>query len=1145
MILLRMSQGNFGNYLDKKMEAMRVRWNKTKPTTSNRYLAKEPFFEKFGTLFKERSSQFLLQSKQQVAPLDDTTETQELIVTSKTRSAINPSSGTEIAANQDVPTTGAENAMPNDSDSIEDLYEKVLLEIINGNFNAQEVSEKTLFAYAQDVFKINDKAHEEILKRARFKPTSEVYLRAEIIEAKLAEHPSQSKNINPFVVMYLQNDPHEIVRSSIQKTTTNPVWKEIFSLPAIEKSKETLILEVYNHESNMKKFTKTARICRKYSLSCINTRSSYHKLIGRASIPIESITSSGLVMWYTLSKKRRPEPQGTIKLKFHFSSAQNKDMAAKEHGILTRMFLEYELRNSSVARYWWSGKFTVAGEAILKQHALCADLSEIQKTLIYWNSYSSVHISYPIAFSLFESLLGKICIFIRSNNVKEDSLKMFWNGVKKMLPSCFAVIMKLRKRIAGDKDIVKTVISVLNILSMVDSIRETCDIDLFSVEDYEDFKGRIQQNPNITTHDVTLLAVQKGAKIWFQDAVANMAISTLSDEEKLRNAIQLIQLLQGDIMRASTYYNEPFRSIMNISYTRELCKQHEKNVVVHLKPIVEKICKGFRKLTIRIDQYNRVGEMDALDMSTTVFELYIIMKLFFKETDVEVKGAHNSDIVNYHKWFSGGIAHWCEVFALKTLARLSQAIDDDLLVPEEGLDPKQSSSAAEFLNIIQQIKTFWQQLDWPDQQELNRFLKKSIGDICSCCVYYADRISTKLKPPGDKARMDLAATIDLISKCALVNSNLSILIEVLNNLPADFGYSLKHMDEIDPQDYMLPVKGLSSWKTKLLILMVNHCMLEIKSSMGESLTKFNQIKTNIDCYAQQTSKLIRENLNCDDLKFVQHKLWCAITTEFNDVIRATIEKKSSISSFANLKDFYRIIAQAYLSDIQDLQEDSVLSEKLYLIEKQLDLYSSSTRDLIHRYYIACLEAQNHLDEPERGILTIRCCIRDSVLEIQIIAVENIKLPLDFKGSCDSYVKINLVPGYKFSNIQMPKTRTKLKNHSPTFNEKFSLKLTREQCQITDALIVFNVKVSELLGLSQRYVGECFIRVDCIPVVGPDSENGNIDVQQLFLTVPENIESDSIPVLEYRQSDKEAIQFFRKLKQKLGKAAYTGSVNSIF
>lgn len=133
-----------------------------------------------------------------------------------------------------------------------------------------------------------------------------------------------------------------------------------------------------------------------------------------------------------------------------------------------------------------------------------------------------------------------------------------------------------------------------------------------------------------------------------------------------------------------------------------------------------------------------------------------------------------------------------------------------------------------------------------------------------------------------------------------------------------------------------------------------------------------------------------------------------------------------------------MVAQAYLPETEELQQDRELAEKLYFLEKQLSLYSSSTRDLIHQYHLACLDAQLRLDEPDRGVLTVRCAIRNDSLEVQIISAEGIKLPLDYKGNCDSYVKINLAPGYRFSDIVMPKTRTKSKNHSPTYNEKFAL-----------------------------------------------------------------------------------------------------------
>ncbi|XP_062536587.1 protein unc-13 homolog 4B-like isoform X3 [Armigeres subalbatus] len=1109
-------------------------------------LEKETFFEKFGTLFKQRSSHFLLQSKNDVSLQDETGGTQELIVNTTKTQIIPPAVAGSGEGTQIVSAGDGSIDTQYDEDAIWDLYEKVLMEIINGNFNQQDVTEKTLFSYAQEVFKLNDKTHEEILKRARFKPITEAYLRVELIEAKLNERPSVQGALNPFVIMYLQTDLMNKEKSFICEATQHPVWKQCFSIPAAENSKENLIVEVFHHDHNMTKVEKTIKVCKKYAYSCIRPKTSYQKLIGRTSIGIEAITSSGLVTWYTLSKNKRTDPQGTVKLKFHFSSGQNKDKAKQEHESLTRMFLEYELNSSSVARYWWSGKFTSPGEAILKQHAICADLSDREKALIYWNAYTAVHTTYPIAFGLFEGLLNKIYTYVNSDAIAGDDLRRFWIGVKKILPSCFAVIIKLRKRIAGDNDIVKTVTSVLHMLTKLESIRNTCDIDLFYPGDYEYFKHKIEQNPQITISEVTLLAVRTGARIWFDQAVKDTIKFDSSNEERLKNSIKLIQLLLSDIKRASTYYMSTFQSIAKIDYTREVCKQHETSIVTHIRPIVEAICKSFKKLTIRMDQHNRFGEMDALDMSTTVFHLYIVIRLFLEETDKELKSAHNADIVNFHKWFSGGIVHWCDIFALKALSCVSHAIDNDQLEPEKDVEPKQSSSAAVFLSIVREMEKFWEELAWPDPAELNRFLKRSIGDICSCCIYYVDRISTKLHhPESNRKHADLPATLELIKKCTLVNSNLSILIDVLKGLPDVLGYQQVDINANEASEQMLPIMGLNSWKTKTLNLLTDHCMAAIRVSMRDAVNKFDPIRRDVDCFAAQSSAVMREDLNDDDLQFVETTLWNKLTVEFGDMMKSLIGAKTSIEKFSNLKDFYAIIAQAYLPENQELQQDRGMAEKLYFLEKQLSLYSSSTRDLIHHYYLACLEAQLRLDEPDRGVLTVKCCLRNDNLEIHIISADGIKLPLDYKGSCDSYVKINLAPGYRYADVQMPKTRTKSKNHSPTYNEKFTLKLSQEQREIPDALIVFNLKVSELLGLSQRYVGECFVRLDSIPILESEQDFKSIEPQQLFLTLPENIESDCTPVLEYRQNDKEAVQFFKKLKQKLGRAAYTGSVISIY
>lgn len=175
------------------------------------------------------------------------------------------------------------------------------------------------------------------------------------------------------------------------------------------------------------------------------------------------------------------------------------------------------------------------------------------------------------------------------------------------------------------------------------------------------------------------------------------------------------------------------------------------------------------------------------------------------------------------------------------------------------------------------------------KRDLNLTFIELPQDICSCCIYYADRISTKLHhPENNRKHADLLATLDLIRKCALVNSNLSILIDVLTTLPDVLGYQHVDINANEASEEMLPIKGLSSWKTKTLNLLTEHCMSAIKVSMRDSLVKFDPIKRDVESFTTQSAAVVREDLNGDDLKLVENSLWSQLTAEFEKTINTLI-----------------------------------------------------------------------------------------------------------------------------------------------------------------------------------------------------------------------------------------------------------------
>lgn len=230
---MRLNMSNTKNFIDNKIVAIQAKRSASKPEGRNsRTSERETFFEKFGTLFKQRSTHFLLQAKTDVTLQDETGGAQELLIAKSTRPQINPST-VAAAAGEGIPNVANGYASIDalyDEDATGDLYEKVLQEIINGNFNEQEVTEKALFSYAQEVFNLNDRAQEEILKRARSKSMSEAYLKVELVEAILNERPSVPGAFNPFVIMYLQTNQDSRQKSTICKGTLHPVWKQCFAM---------------------------------------------------------------------------------------------------------------------------------------------------------------------------------------------------------------------------------------------------------------------------------------------------------------------------------------------------------------------------------------------------------------------------------------------------------------------------------------------------------------------------------------------------------------------------------------------------------------------------------------------------------------------------------------------------------------------------------------------------------------------------------------------------------------------------------------------------------------------------------------------------------------------------------------------------
>ena len=267
-----------------------------------------------------------------------------------------------------------------------------------------------------------------------------------------------------------------------------------------------------------------------------------------------------MVMWYSLDKKNKLKRQGTIKIRLNFSSEKNSQVAAQEHRHLLRILTLHELETSKVAQYWWAGKFTNQGEYVLTQHSAQSGLSNIDVALVQWSVFTTIHNDHPLSFALFDSLLDKITRPVQCGNVSNEEMKLFWDAVKKLLPSCFSIIRKIRKKTSGDKNMVKHLTEVLNILSKISMLEPPEGTDLFPPHVYGWLRRTEDTAPNWDIRETLIDAVSNGAEdYWFNSIEANHDVTRGSDEEKLQNLIKIIQLVRCDLQRAIEHYDKLFQ----------------------------------------------------------------------------------------------------------------------------------------------------------------------------------------------------------------------------------------------------------------------------------------------------------------------------------------------------------------------------------------------------------------------------------------------------------------------------------------------------------------------------------------------------------------------------------------------------------
>ncbi|XP_034180927.1 C2 and C2B_Munc13-like domain-containing protein staccato isoform X1 [Osmia lignaria lignaria] len=1061
--------------------------------------------------------------------------------------------------------------------NIEELYAALLYMTQHqiGYDVSNECGQEILLNHLQNAFKIDNETHERVLEETRNMEPPEMHLNVEVIEAKELVSKDANGKSDPFCALYLESAPTRRYNTAVKTSTLSPVWEEHFELPLEDPENDVLFLEVWDFDAaetvpekmskvkDVKGVRGLVKLAKEIAVTA-TTGSHDNEFIGRCRIPLKDIPTTGHTMWYSLEKKNKSKRRGVVKLRLAFSAEHNAQVAAQEYRHLLRVLLLHEIENEKIEKYCWCGRWSAPAEVLLLQHSAQRGLLARNVALAQWVEYAGIHQEHPLSFTVFSKLAIDLLRPMENGLFSPDETRLFWNATKKLLYSCLNSIRKIRRLTPGDKNTMAQLSAILGILSSISCLKVPEEINLFPQKMYSWF---MDQDENSSVLQALEYTVEQGGAEWFKHILNNNSPESDSDEDHLKYHIKVIQLVRADLQSALDNYDKLFIKRINFPYARCLYMMYEKRISDMCMIIVEDVCGRLKRIEIENSDVE-------LNLGTTLFELYLALQRYAMVGEIlcaegQLEGMK---VQSYHEWFRAGVAHWLDIAVYKALKRIDRAVEFDTLQAVDNT-VQYSSSAVDTLTIFYQIKVFWTQLAWPDIEGSYTFIAKIIDDICKCSIAYADKMAKKAELTTELEQLSESSVYDkkfFVSTawCFAIN-NIDYIRTSIAPLANDLG--LQNIVDV-----------LAEKKTQedaercrqTLQLIIDNATDTVKNKIFELLQVVaNKMAPAMNRYLMEGAELIdttsnamdrllqyldnnlttlHDNLNEDNFERVLIVIWEIMSETLYQLVNNNLEKRRPPSFYSNLHRTLHTLIRFFNVGADEAANVKVLEK----IEHLLQLHGLETADLIHRYHQERVKEQKEMDESEYGQLTIKAQFVDNSLSIQILNARKLR-PIDSNGdlvgkvstlkrklhtkskqrlkewktsSCDSYVKVRLLPEEKFADVKLPKTHVQKENLYPLFDEVFNIPLTTEQRSTEGAIIAFELKDKDFLR--SRFMAEAFLPFSEVPETGADRGIETLDQIHLTLSRPTNRSTEVVQALKQRKGDNQATEFLSKLSSKV-------------
>lgn len=349
---------------------------------------------------------------------------------------------------------------------------------------------------------------------------------------------------------------------------------------------------------------------------------------------------------------------------------------------------------------------------------------------------------------------------------------------------------------------------------------------------------------------------------------------------------------------------------------------------------------------------------------------------------------------------------------------------------------KHSSSAADALAILYSVKEFWENVTWPYSNKIVNIIQFVSGDICRISRLYFERmVETILK------NIDLENNLGLFqvpNGVCIVISDINFISKNIQKLTGEPVTNQNHDPEKVTAILVNTLKYAEVKKSEVIEMSLQKMIPSIRKLMIEgadkTIPKF-LIGERLVIYIESSLNNLQEDLIERDFKNAKKVLWNLILSVMSDLIQDSLEAQQAPVVYSNLRTMLH-----ELNELFHCEFETKLIEKKKQIDHLLECYGFNTNKLIHQYYKDRYEMQQEKSQSPfhpNGVLTIICYFHNENLILHVLNARNL-IPLDNCKKCDSYVKINLIPEERFSNIRSLKTKVQLDTHFPLYDEKFEM-----------------------------------------------------------------------------------------------------------